>query len=357
MDIRFERTNSPKPKPEANELGFGVFFTDHMFVMDYTEDRGWHDPAIVPYGPLEMDPAAMVLHYGQAVFEGLKAFRDPNGRILLFRPDQNIKRLNRSDDRVCIPALDEDFVLQALKQLIQIDAYWVPSAPCTSLYIRPFTFATEPHLGVRPSKTYKFIIILSPVGSYYACGLAPTRIYIEDEYVRAVRGGIGFTKATANYAASLKAQVKAQELGYAQVMWLDGIERKYIEEIGTSNAFFLIGDKLVTPDPSGGSILSGVTRDSVIQLAKSWGIEVEERNISIQELCDAQADGSLKEAFASGTAAVISPVGEFNWAGSKIIVNKGEIGPLAQRLYDTLDAIQTGKAEDPFGWIVEVPLV
>jgi len=355
MEIRFEQTQNPKAKPEANELGFGAYFTDHMFVMDYTEGKGWHDPAIVPYGPLELDPAALVLHYGQAVFEGLKAFRNPSGRILLFRPDQNIKRLNRSDERVCIPALDEDFVLQALIKLIQVDADWVPSAPCTSLYIRPFTFATEPHLGVRPSKTYKFMIILSPVGSYYACGLAPTKIFIEDEYVRAVRGGIGFTKATANYAASLKAQEKAHELGYAQVMWLDGIERRYVEEIGTSNAFFMIGDKLVTPDPSGGSILCGVTRDSVIQLAKSWGIEVEERNISIHELLDAHADGSLKEAFASGTAAVISPVGEFSWAGRNIVVNNGEIGPVAQRLYDALVAIQTGKAPDPFGWIVEVP--
>lgn len=355
MDIKIQHTGNPKIKPAADVLGFGQYFTDHMFVMDYTEGKGWHDPVIVPYAPFEIDPAAMVFHYGQAVFEGMKAYRGPAGKLLLFRPDQNIARLNRSSERLCIPALDEAFALQALLRLIQIDADWVPSEPGTSLYIRPFIFATEPHVGVRASATYKFMIILSPVGSYYANGLAPTKIYVEDTYVRAVRGGVGNTKASANYAISLKAQVKAHALGYSQVLWLDGVARKYIEEVGTSNVFFVIGDELVTPDASGGSILCGITRDCVMRLAKSWGVNVTERHITVQELYDAHADGSLKEAFASGTAAVISPIGEFNWAGNVITVNNGEIGGIAQKLYDELTAIQTGKQDDPFGWVVEVP--
>ncbi len=354
MDIRIERTANPKQKPAMETLGFGQYFTDHMFVMEYLEGTGWHNPSIVPYAPLALDPAAMVLHYGQAVFEGLKTYRTESGSILLFRPDQNFKRMNRSSERLCIPPVDEAFVLQALHALIKMDADWIPSAPGTSLYIRPFAFATEPHLGVRPSETYKFMIILSPVGSYYPDGLAPTKIYIEDEYVRAVRGGIGYTKATANYAISLKGQVKAHDLGYTQVLWLDGIERKYIEEVGTSNAFFVIDNELVTPDASGGSILCGVTRDSVMQLARSWGVNVVERHITVQELYDAHASGSLKEAFASGTAAVISPIGEFNWAGNRITINDGQIGRLTQQLYDALTAIQTGHANDPFGWVQEV---
>jgi len=353
MEIKLERTNNPKQRPEQSELGFGKYYTDHMFVMDYTEGTGWHDPRIVPYAPLVLDPAAMVFHYGQAVFEGMKAYKCDDGRTLLFRPTDNIKRLNRSDERLCIPALDEDLVLDALKQLLHVDADWIPDTPGTSLYIRPFVIANEPHLGVRPSNNYIFMIILSPVGAYYAEGLSPIKIRIEDEYVRAVRGGIGYTKAAANYAASLKGQEKAKSLGYSQVLWLDGVEQKYIEEIGTTNAFFLIGDELITPELNG-SILGGITRDSVIQLAASWGIKVTQRKITVQELYDAHEKGLLKEAFASGTAAVISPIGEFNWGGNVISVNDGAIGELAQKLYDSLTDIQYGRAADPFGWTVKV---
>lgn len=353
MEIRMTLTTNPKEKPAAETLGFGKYFSDHMFIMDYTAGQGWHDARIIPYGPLALDPAAMVLHYGQAVFEGMKAYRADDGRLLLFRARQNFQRLNRSDDRICIPYLDEELALEALEALLRVEADWVPSAPGTSLYIRPFVIANEPHLGVRPSAQYQFIIILSPVGSYYPQGIKPIKILIEDEYVRAVRGGIGFTKAAANYAASLKGQEKAQALGYSQVLWLDGVERKYIEEIGTTNAFFMIDGMLVTP-ALGGSILPGITRDSVMALAKSWGIEIQERRISAGELYEAHAAGRLNEAFASGTAAVISPIGEFSWAGKVITVGGGDIGPLAQKLYDTLTGIQYGRIADPFGWTTEV---
>jgi branched-chain amino acid aminotransferase len=353
MEIRIERNGSPKPKTPEDRLGFGIHYTDHMFVMDFSDGKGWHNPAIVPYAPILMDPAAMTLHYGQSVFEGLKAYRAADGRILLFRPEQNFRRLNVSCDRLCIPAIDENLAIEAMTGLIKIEASWIPSGDGTSLYIRPFVFADEPHLGVRPAHTYKFMIILSPVGSYYEHGIAPVRIYIEDEYVRAVRGGLGYTKASANYAASLKSQEKAKQLGYTQILWLDGVERKYIEEVGTSNAFFVIDGELVTPELNG-SILPGITRDSVIALSRSWGVPVSERPITVQELYDAHDAGRLEEVFASGTAAVISPVGELNWAGRAISVNNGEIGPMARRLYDELTAMQTGRAADPFGWVREV---
>jgi len=349
-EIKVELTKTPKPKPPSDSLGFGKYFTDHMFIMDYTAGKGWHDPMIVPYAPLMLDPAALVFHYGQAVFEGMKAYRSADGRILLFRPEKNFERLNNSDKRLCIPHIDEELALYALNELIKIDAEWIPSTEGTSLYIRPFVIATEAALGVRPSGMYKFIIILSPVGSYYPQGINPVRIYIEDEYVRAVRGGIGFTKGAANYAISLKGQVKAEELGYMQVLWLDGVERKFIEEVGASNVFFKISGVLVTPELSG-SILSGITRDSVMQLATSWGVSVEERKISIIELYEAHEKGTLEEAFGSGTAAVISPIGEFNWQGRKITVGDGGIGRLARRIYDEIIGIQYGRLEDKFNWV------
>lgn len=355
MEIKITLTDAPKPKPDADKLGFGKYFTDHMFTMDYTEGRGWHDAQITPYGPLSLDPAAMVLHYGQAVFEGLKAYRGEDGRILLFRPNRNFARLNRSDDRICMPPIDEDFALYALCQLIKLDKDWVPGEPGTSLYIRPFVFATEAMLGVRPSSSYKFIILLSPVGSYYPQGINPTNIYIEDNYVRAVRGGVGETKAAANYAISLKAQVKAHEDGFEQVLWLDALERKFIEEVGAMNVFFKIGGELVTPELSG-SILPGITRDSVIQLARSWGVTVTERKFSVFELFEANERGTLEEAFGSGTAAVISPVGKFKWSNTVITVGDGGIGPLTRRLYDELTGIQYGRVKDGFGWVKEVPL-
>jgi len=352
-EIKIEKTKSPKQKPDQANLGFGKYFTDHMFIMDYTEGQGWHDPRIVPYGPLELDPSTMIFHYGQAVFEGLKAYKAKDGRILLFRPDKNMERINISNDRLCIPPIDVDFGVQAVKTLVSLDRDWIPTAPGTSLYIRPFIIATDPYLGVRPSSTYKFIIILSPSGAYYESGINPVKIYVENYYARAVKGGTGYAKTPGNYAASLKAQDIAHEKGYAQVLWLDGVEKKYIEEVGSMNVFFKIGDEVVTPSLDG-SILAGITRDSVIQLLKSWDVKVSERKISIQELYDAHAKGTLVEAFGTGTAAVISPVGELNWNDKAITINDGKIGDLSHKLYDTITGIQNGVIEDTLGWTVEV---
>jgi branched-chain amino acid aminotransferase len=352
-EIKIIKNTSPKPKPDQSNLGFGNYFSDHMFIMDYTEGKGWHDPRIVPYAPLELDPATMVLHYGQAIFEGLKAYRTRDNRILLFRPGRNMERVNISNDRLCIPPIDIDFCVEAVKELVRIEQDWVPSSEGTSLYIRPFIISTDPYLGVRASKTYKFIVILSPVGAYYPEGINPVKIYVENNYVRAVKGGIGFAKTPGNYAASLKAQVEAKEKGYTQVLWLDGVEKKYIEEVGTMNVFFKIKGEVVTPSLEG-SILSGITRDSTIQLLKSWGINVSERRISISEIYEAHADGTLEEAFGTGTAAVISPIGELNWDGNKISVNGGKIGELSAKIYDTITGIQSGTLEDKLNWTVEV---
>jgi branched-chain amino acid aminotransferase len=266
--MKIEKTKSPKQKPDENNLGFGTYFTDHMFVMEYATDKGWHDPKIIPYGPLQLDPSAMVLHYGQAVFEGLKAYNAKNGKILLFRPSKNMERINLSNERLCIPPIDEDFAIEAIKALVKFEKDWIPSREGTSLYIRPFIISTEPNLGVKPSNTYKFVVILSPVGAYYPEGIDPVKIYVEDSYVRAVKGGLGYAKTPGNYAASLKAQVDSEEKGYTQVLWLDGIEKRYIEEVGTMNVFFKINGEVITPSLEG-SILPGVTRDSVIQLLKS----------------------------------------------------------------------------------------
>lgn len=351
--ITVERTRTPKPKPDQNGLGFGNYFTDHMFIMDYTEGKGWHDPRIIPYQPLELDPATMVLHYGQAIFEGLKAYRTKDGRILLFRPDQNMHRINASNQRMCIPPIDVDSAVEATKALVKLDQDWVPLAEGTSLYIRPFIIATDPFLGVRPSLTYQFIIILSPVGAYYPEGINPVKIYVEDHYVRAVKGGIGFAKTLGNYSSSLKAQMEAHEKGYTQVLWLDGVERKYIEEVGTMNVFFKIDGQVITPALEG-SILAGITRKSTIALLHHWGIPVDERRVSIEEVYQAHAQGKFNEAFGTGTAAVISPIGEFNWDGKIIEVNNGEIGPVSKRLYDTITGIQSGVLPDEFGWTVAV---
>ncbi len=354
QEITVERTQHPKQKPtDQTKLGFGNYYTDHMFLMNYDEGQGWHDPRIVPYGPIELDPAAMCLHYGQEVFEGLKAYRTADGRILLFRPDRNMARLNSSNDRLCIPLIDEAFAVEAIKKLVSVDQDWIPTAEGTSLYIRPFIFATEPQVGVHPAQELLFVIILSPVGAYYPEGLNPVKIYVENQYVRAVRGGMGYTKTGGNYAASLKAQDEAEKVGYTQVLWLDGVERKYIEEVGTMNVFFVIGDEIVTPELQG-SILPGVTRMSCIELLKSQGYKVSERRLSIDEVAKAADDGQLKEAFGSGTAAVISPIGELKWGDKVMAINNGEIGPISQHLYDTLTGIQWGKLPDPYGWTVEV---
>lgn len=354
QDIRIERTTSPKEKPaDSSKLGFGNIFTDHMFLMNYDEGQGWHSPRIVPYGPISLDPAAMCLHYGQEVFEGMKAYRTPEGRVVLFRPDRNMARLNVSNDRLCIPAIDESFAVEAVKKLVSLDKDWIPSGKDTSLYIRPFIIAVDPHVGVHPAHHLLFIIILSPVGPYYPEGLDPVKIYVERQYVRAVRGGMGFTKTAGNYAASLKAQAVAEEKGYTQVLWLDGVERKYIEEVGTMNVFFKINGEIITPSLEG-SILGGITRMSCIEMLRSWGYPVTERRLALDEVLQAAADGTLEEAFGTGTAAVISPIGELIVDDKAICIHDNRIGEVAQRLYDSLTGIQNGRLPDPFGWVVPV---
>lgn len=353
MRISLVKTTTPKSKPDESNLGFGRFFTDHMFIMDYKEGTGWHSPRIVPYAPLQLDPSVAVFHYGQAVFEGMKAFRAPDGRVLLFRPEQNMARLNRSNARMSIPQFDEEFALRAIKELVALDQDWIPEAEGTALYLRPFIIATDQVLGVRSSLTYQFIVILSPVGAYYPEGINPVGIYVEPHYVRAVRGGTGFAKAAGNYAGSLLAQKNARDKGYSQVLWLDGLEQKYVEEVGAMNVYFNIGGELITPK-LGDSILPGITRDSVMTLLKSWGIPVVERQLSIDEIYAAHAKGKLIEAFGCGTAAVISPIGKLEWNGKTIELGEGKTGEISQRLYTTLTGIQNGLLPDEFGWMVEV---
>lgn len=353
MEVKFIPAKQLKEKPDENALGFGKYFTDYMFTMDWTKEEGWHNATIEPYGPIQLDPATMVLHYAQETFEGLKAYKTKEGKVLLFRPEMNAKRFANSNRRLCMEILPEEMFVDAIATLVSYEKDWIPTAEGTSLYIRPFMFATESAVGVHPSNAYKFMIVLSPVGAYYPEGVNPVKIYVEDEYVRATKGGTGFTKCGGNYAASIAAQVKAEKLGYTQVLWLDGVERKYVEEVGTMNAMFIIGNKVVTA-PCDGTVLPGVTRDSVIQLLKSWGYVVEERHLSIDELMEAGRNGSLQEAFGTGTAAVISPIGELNYKGEIIKINNFKTGEITQRLYDTLTGIQWGKLEDTFHWTYEV---
>lgn len=350
MEIKIERAQTLKEKPDQNNLGFGNYFTDHMFVMDYTEGKGWHDARIVPYGPIAMDPATMVLHYAQETFEGLKAYRDPEGNITLFRPEMNARRMINSNRRICMAELPEEMFVEAVEAIVKYEQDWIPTAKDTSLYIRPFMFASEAGVGVHPAKTYKFVIILSPVGNYYPEGVNPVKIWVEDEYVRAVKGGTGFTKCGGNYAASIAAQVKAESHGYTQVLWLDGVHRKYVEEVGTMNVMFVIDDTIVTA-PLEGSVLPGVTRDSIIHILKDWGYKVEERELSIDELMEAGRNGKLTEAFGTGTAAVISPVGQLYYKGEEVVINNFKTGELTQKLYDTLTGIQWGRLEDKYGWV------
>lgn len=354
LNIRIERTANPKVKPASDKLGFGKHFSDHMFLMNYSTEKGWHDARIVPYGPISLEPSAMVFHYAQELFEGMKAYRRADGEIQLFRPDKNIERMNNTCDRLCVPRLDPADALQAIKAVVEVDKDWVPTAEGTSLYIRPFIIATDPMLGVHPSHTYIFAIILSPVGSYYAAGINPVKICVEREYVRCVKGGTGLAKAGGNYAASLKGQQKAEQMGYAQVLWLDGIHRKYIDEVGAMNVFFVIDGVVITPELTDGNILPGVTRRSVIELLKSWGVPVEERKLSIDEVIEAHKTGKLNEAFGTGTAAVISPVGELFDNGETMIINNNEIGAISRKLYDALTGIQWGKCEDTMGWTERV---
>jgi len=342
-----------KTKPDQNKLGFGIYFTDHMAIVDYQEGKGWFNPRIEPYQPMSVEPSNMVFHYGQAVFEGLKAYLSKKGEILLFRPDKNMARMNASSERLCIPTINVNLAMELLDQLLRLEKEWIPSQPGTSLYVRPFIIAMDNMLGVRPSHTYRFMIILSPVGAYYPEGLNPVTIYVENEFVRAVRGGLGTAKTPANYAASLKAQMEAKKHGYTQVLWLDGVERKYVDEVGTMNVFFKIDGEVVTPELNG-CILEGITRDSCLALLKNWKYNASERKISIDEIVNAHLNGKLEEAFGTGTAAVISPIGELILNDRHLVIGDRKIGPVSRKLYDTITAIQIGEAPDPFGWVRNV---
>jgi len=355
-EFTIQKTTSPKQKPDSDNLKFGRAFTDHMFVMDYSADKGWHDGRIMPYGPLELEPSASVLHYSQQMFEGMKAYRSNDGRFLLFRPYKNAARVNKTNERMCIPEMDEDLFVESIKTLVGIDKEWIPKKPGTSLYIRPFIFANENFIGVAPAERFKYVVICSPVGPYYDTPegrLFAATIYVEEEYVRAVVGGTGAAKVGGNYAGSMKAQKKAKEMGCEQVLWLDAIEHSYVEEIGTSNAFFMIGDEVITA-PLFGTILPGVTRLSVIEMLQKWGVKVSERRLRIEEVVKAAEDGTLKEVFSTGTAAVISSVGKLVYKEKPIIIGNGEVGELTQKIYDNLYGIQTGSIADDLNWTVEI---
>lgn len=353
MEIRITKTTQPKSKPDPATLSFGTVFSDHMFLMEYDGAEGWHDARIVPYAPIPLAPAAAVFHYGAEVFEGLKAYRTAEGKIQMFRPMENLKRMSDSAERITLPQFDQEFVLEAMRQLVELDQDWVPNAPGTSLYIRPFLFATDPDLSLHGISHAVFCIITSPVGSYYKEGINPVRIMIETEDVRAVRGGTGYAKCGGNYAAANRAGARAEKLGFSQVLWLDGVERKYIEEVGSMNVMFKIAGTVVTPKLTG-SVLPGITRKSCIALLKEWGIPVEERLLSVDELVAAMRAGTLEEAFGCGTAAVVSPIGELHYGDVSVTVNGGAVGPVTQRLYDEITGIQSGKIADTHGWVYRV---
>ncbi|MBQ2315861.1 MAG: branched-chain amino acid aminotransferase [Clostridia bacterium] len=353
-EISITKTTTPKERPtDESKLGFGRIFTDHMFLMDYSADKGWFNARIVPFGPIPTHPASTVFHYGAEIFEGMKAYRAEDGSIRLFRPLENVKRLNNSAERLCLPQIDEEGCLDILNTLVELEKDWVPHSEGTSLYLRPFLYGNDPHLGVHAVSNAVFAVICSPVGAYYATGLNPVSIAIESQDVRAVRGGTGYAKCGGNYAASLRAGKRAEEKGYAQVLWLDGVERKYIEEVGAMNVMFKIGGKIITPELTG-SVLPGITRKSSIELLRSWGYEVEERLFSVDELFDAVENGTLEEAWGTGTAAVVSPIGHLFYNGKEYTISDNKIGALTQKLYNELTAIQWGKAEDKFGWSVKV---
>jgi len=343
-----------KAKPDPTTLKFGQHFTDHMFIMEYFEGRGWTDARIVPYGPISIDPSCKVLHYGQEVFEGMKAYLDTDGFPLLFRPEMNFRRLNISCERMCIPTFDEEFALAATRKLVEIDADWIPDAPSTSLYIRPFIFGADNELGIGASKHLIFMIICSPVGAIFAGGMNPVNIAVETELVRAVRGGTGFAKTGGNYASSLLAAKRAQEAGFAQVLWLDGVERRYIEEVGAMNIFFRISDEIITPSLDSGSILPGITRASCIEVLRARGHKVTERRICIDELQQHMRAGRLQEVFGSGTAAVVTPVGGMQIGDQFHQIGDGNPGEVTKMLYDTITGIQTGRLGDEFGWVMRV---
>ena len=347
--FKITKTTHPKPKPDESRLGFGKYYTDHMLLIDYTAGIGWHDARIVPFANLELHPAAVVLHYGTEIFEGLKAYRRPDGKVQLFRPLENVRRMNNSARRMALPTMDEELGLEALRTFVELEQSWVPSAPGTSLYLRPFMIATEPNLALHAIMEVSYVLIASPVASYFENGLTPVKIMIEDEDVRAVRGGTGEAKCGGNYAASTRAGDRAEAKGYSQVLWLDGVERKYIEEVGAMNVMFKIAGEVITPKLSG-SILPGITRKSAIELLASQGVAVSERLISIGELVSACENGTLEEAWGIGTAAIISPIGALAYQGKEYSIHGGEIGPFAQKLYDDLSGIQWGLKADSMGW-------
>ncbi len=353
LTIKMAPATEKKQKPDEAHLGFGNYYTDNMFMIDHTEGIGWHDARIVPYHMLQIDPAAMVLHYGMESFEGLKAYRKADGSIQLFRPDCNAERMINTNHRMCMPALPAEDFVQAVKAIVKCEEDWVPHREGTSLYIRPFCIADEAHLGVRTSKHHTFMIICSPVGAYYSTGINPVKIFVEDEYTRACPGGTGFTKCGGNYAASLISQVKGHDLGYEQSLWLDGVEHKYVEEVGSMNCFFKI-DGTVYTAPCVGTVLPGVTRRSCIELLKEWGIPVSEERLAIVDIIQAAKEGRLEEVFGTGTAAVISPVGELRYEDTVCTINDGKIGAITHKLYDTLTGIQWGKLEDTMGWTVPI---
>lgn len=353
MDIKITKTTAPKTKPDQKALGFGKYMSDHMFLMNWQRDKGWFDARIVPYAPIPMDPGAVSLHYGQETFEGLKAYRTADGKIQLFRPDMNAKRMANSNVRMCMPVFPEDMFVEAVKALVEVDADWVPTEPATSLYIRPFMFATERTLSVHEPDEFLFMIICSPSGAYYSQGISPIKIMVEDEYVRAVRGGTGFAKCGGNYAGSMIAQAKAEAMGYSQVLWLDGVEQKYVEEVGAMNIMFKINGEIWTA-PCEGTVLPGITRASMIEIMKEWGYTVREERLAIDDLMDACRKGQVEEVFGTGTAAVISPVGVLNYKGDAQTINNGEIGELSLKLYTYLTDLQWGRIPDTHGWIVPV---
>ncbi|MBQ7653796.1 MAG: branched-chain amino acid aminotransferase [Clostridia bacterium] len=353
MQIKITKTSTPKEKPFGKELGFGKIFTDHMFHMKYSREKGWYDAEIIPFGYLSIHPASTVLHYGSEIFEGLKAYRTKSGDVQLFRPIENIRRMNNSADRLCLPQIPEEDALEIYKTFVAFEKDWTPYDEGTSLYLRPFMFGNDESLGVHAVHNADFYIIASPVGSYYKEGINPVKIMIEDEDVRAVRGGTGYAKCGGNYAASNRAGERAEQKGYSQVLWLDGVERKYIEEVGAMNVMFKINGEIVTPALTG-SILPGITRKSCLELLKNEGYKVSERLLSVEELTNAMKEGTLEEAWGCGTAAVVSPIGELCYKDMKYTVNGGKIGEVTQKLYDTLTGIQWGKIEDKYGWTVKL---
>ncbi len=352
--IEVVRAAQEKPLPPESELQFGKIFTDHMLQVEYTAGTGWHGGRVVPYGPLQLDPAAAVLHYSQTLFEGLKAFRTEDGSVKVFRLDDHCRRFASGAPRLCIPPVPPELAREGILALLRMDKRWVPTSPGTALYIRPTLIATEAFLGVRPAERYLFFVICSPVGAYYAGGQASVKIWVEQKYVRAPQGGLGAVKAGANYAASLLAATEARKNGYSQVLWLDARERRYIEEVGTMNLFVRIGEEVITPPLDDGTLLGGMTRTSALQLLRDWGVPVSERRISVDELREAHAAGRLNEVFGTGTAAVISPVNELGFADGSIKVGDGTFGKIAQRLYDTVTGIQRGTVPDTYGWMTSI---